>query len=420
MAQAFNDMRAKLNNSYGELEQRARDLSFLLSVSEILDSLVDSSDLDSALGGALSKTLEILKTDTGGILLLDEESQILSYRVHQGLSERYVRKMRCRLGEGIAGRAAQTGKAILVEDASTDPRAVYPDLIAAEGLRQFASVPLRSKDKVWGVINIASREPRKFSSHDVRLLQSIAGHIAIAIENAKLHQEAQRQNELRGELLREIFSIQEEERRRIARELHDETSQSLASLAASLEATISLLPAGADKARDGLRKAQALSIRILDEIQKVIHELRPTLLDDLGLVAATRWLTYNNLEQAGVMVNFKTIGQERRLPARLETTLFRVIQEAISNIVRHAHAKNAQVSLHFKKNTIEARVRDNGKGFDVNEAISSKDRPRGLGLLGMKERVKLVNGALNIQSRPAGGGTKINIIIPVDEDASNG
>ncbi len=96
------------------------------------------------------------------------------------------------------------------------------------------------------------------------------------------------------------------------------------------------------------------------------------MLADLGLVAATRWLAYNNLEQAGVMVNFKTIGQERRLPARLETTLFRVIQEAISNIVRHAHAKNAEVSLHFKKNTFEARVRDNGKGFDVNEAYKFK------------------------------------------------
>ena len=144
------------------------------------------------------------------------------------------------------------------------------------------------------------------------------------------------------------------------------------------------------------------------------------MLADLGLVAATRWLAYNNLEQAGVMVNFRTIGQERRLPARLETTLFRVIQEAIANIVRHAHARNVEISLHFKKGTIEARVRDDGEGFDVREAISSKDRPRGLGLLGMKERVELVNGTLNIQSRPAGSGTKINIKLPVDGEVSNG
>lgn len=420
MAQKFDEKVTRVNTSYGELEKRAKELSFLLSVSEILDSLVDLSDLDSALGGALKKTLEILKTDTGGILLLDEEGKILSYQVHQGLSEKYVQKVRCRLSEGIAGRVAQTGKAITVKDASKDPRAAYADLIAAEGLRQFASVPLRSRGKVWGVINIASHESRKFSSHDVKLLQSIAGHIAIAIENAKLHQEAQRQDELRGELLNEIFSIQEEERKRIARELHDETSQSLASLAASLEATVGLLPPGADKAKDALKKAQALAISVLDEIHKLIYELRPTLLDDLGLVAATRWLTYNNLEHAGVLVTFGTKGRERRLPPVLETTLFRVIQEAVGNIARHAHARNAEVSLHFKKSAVEARVRDDGKGFDVQEAISSRDRPRGLGLLGMKERVELVNGTLNVQSSPDGGGTKIDIKIPVNGEIAHG
>lgn len=250
--------------------------------------------------------------------------------------------------------------------------------------------------------------------------RGIAAQIAIAIENAKLHQEVQHKEEMRGELLREIFSIQEEERRRIARELHDETSQSLASLAVSLEAMAGILPTTADKVRAGLRKAQALSISILDEIGKLIYELRPTLLDDLGLVAATRWLVDNYLRAAGVTVNFKTVGPKRRLPPQVETTLFRVIQEAISNIARHAHAKNASVSLHFKKSVVRVHVRDDGRGFDVEEAISSKDRPRGLGLVGMKERVELVNGTLNIRSRPGGGGTQIDIEIPWNYEVSDG
>ena len=388
----------------------------LLALNTVASVVSQSLDLDTVLSSALDKTLQIMKRNTGGILLMDEERQMLCYRVHRGLSKKYVQGMCCRLGEGIAGRVAQTGKAVLVDDISTDPCTAYPDLINAEGLRAFASVPLRAKEKVLGVMNIASHEPRKFSSGDIQLLESIAAQIAIAIENARLHQEVQRKDEIRGELLREIFSIQEEERRRIARELHDETSQVLASLVASLEAASSMLPVTADKTKAILRKAQDLSISILDETHKLIYELRPTLLDDLGLVAAVRWLADNNLRAAGIKVIFKTVGRVRRLPHQLEATFFRVIQEAIGNIVKHAHAKNVSVSLHFKKSAIRVHIRDDGRGFDVEEAIASKDRPRGLGLLGMKERVELMSGTLSIRSRHDGGGTEIESEIPINSE----
>jgi signal transduction histidine kinase len=270
------------------------------------------------------------------------------------------------------------------------------------------------------VLNIASHEAHKFSPEDVRLLEGIAGQMATAVENARLHQEVRHKDEIRGELLREIFSIQEEERRRIARELHDETSQVIASLTANLEAVASMLPHGTAEAKTRLRKVEQLSIGMLGEIHKLIYELRPTLLDDLGLMAATRWLADNILRPAGVKVNFKTAGRVRRLPAQLETTLFRVIQEAVNNIAKHAHAKNASVRLHFKKNIISVHIRDDGGGFDVEEAVSSKNRPRGLGLVGMKERVELMNGTLSIRSRPGGGGTEIDIEIPLSQEVNHG
>ncbi len=402
-----------------ELELKIAEAHQSLLVLNTIASVVSQSlDLDTVLSSALDKTLEIMKRNTGGILLLDEERQVLCYRVHHGLSNRYVKEIRLKLGEGIAGKVAQTGEAIVTEDVSTDPRAAHSSLIAAEGLRAFASIPLRSKEKVLGVMNIASNEPRKFSSGDIQLLESIAAQIATAIENANLHQEVQRKDQIRGELLHEIFSIQEEERKRIARELHDETSQVLASLSASLEATTSMLPASASRVKTILRKAQALSINILDGIHKLIYELRPSMLDDLGLVAAARWLAENNLEAAGVRVNFKVLGQERRVSSRLETTLFRIIQEAVYNIAKHAHAKNASISMHFKKNIIKVRIKDDGTGFDVNEAISSKDRPRGLGLLGMKERVELMNGTLDIRSH-LGDGTETDIEIPLNGEVLN-
>ena len=392
----------------------------LTALNTIASKVSQSLDLDTVLSSALDKTLEIMRVKTGGILLWDEEKQMLCYRVHHGLSKDHVQGVCWRLGEGIVGRVAQAGEAILVEDISKDPRAAHLGLIDADGLQAFASVPLRSKDKVLGVLNIASHDTRKFSPDDVKLLESLAAQIAVAVENAQLHQKIRQQDESRGELLREMFSIQEEERKRIARELHDETTQTLASLAASLEVVASVLPAGTRGVRARLKKLQSLSIGILDGIHKIIYELRPTLLDDLGLVAATRWLIDNHLEAAGISVNFQTIGRERRLPSHLETALFRVIQEAIYNIARHASARNASVSLHFKKNNTKVIVRDDGTGFNVEEAITSKDRPRGLGLLGMKERVELLNGTFIIRSRPGGDGTEIDIEIPTSDEVSNG
>ncbi len=399
-----------------EMEQKIAGFhGDLLALRTITGVVSQSLDLNTVLGNALDKTLGIMKADSGGILLLDEETQVLCYKAVRGLSSRYAREMCMRVGEGVAGRVAQTGEAILVEDLLTDPRAIRPALISAERLRAVASVPLKHKGKVLGVMNVASNEPRRFTGRDIQFLESVAGQVGIAIENARLHQEVQHQDRVRGELLREILSIQEEERRRIARELHDETSQSLASLSASLEAVIGMLPAGESEAKSRLRKTQQVSVNMLDEVHRLIYELRPTLLDDLGLVAATRWLVDNNLAKAGVKVGFKTRGVERRLPPILESTLFRVVQEAVSNIARHAGARNASVALEFQKKAMKVQVKDDGKGFDVEEAITSKERPRGLGLLGMRERIELVNGTLRIVSRP-GAGTQIDIRIPLGSE----
>jgi PAS domain S-box-containing protein len=392
---------------------RAReDLSALNTIAGVVSQ---SLDLDTVLGSALDKTLEIMRRNTGGILLLNTENETLYYRVHRGLSDGFVRDMYFRLGEGIEGKVAQTGETIIVENTSTDPHITHLDLLDIEGIRAFACVPLISKRNVLGVINIASHEVGKLSYEDIQLLDSIASQIAIAIENARLHQEVLHKDKIRGELLQGIFSIQEEERKRIARELHDETSQSLASLATGIEVAVHTLPDGADKTKTALKNAQTISISILDDIYKLIYELRPTLLDDLGLVVAIRWLVANNLSAAGIKVVFKTTGQVRRLNAMLETTLFRVIREAVNKISRYAHAKNADIIVNFRKHMIRVRIKDDGVGFNVNEAISSRDRPRGLGLLGMKERVELINGTISIQSYP-GGGTEIDFKIPFNKE----
>ncbi len=233
-------------------------------------------------------------------------------------------------------------------------------------------------------------------------------------ELEQMHRDIKRKDEIRGELLQDLFSIQEEERRRIARELHDETSQVIASITAHLEVARNNLPNDVEKVRAILERTQTQLIRILEEIHRLIYELRPTLLDDLGFVDSIKWLLDNNLKTAGLIVNFKTTGQVREFDNQLMTILFRVIQEAVYNIVKHAEARSVDVSLHFTKSSIVINIRDDGKGFEVEEAVNTKDRPRGLGLIGMMERVELAKGTMNIRSKP-GTGTEIKIEIPLDQ-----
>ena len=370
-----------------------------------------SLDLDTVLENALTKTLEMTQNKVGAILLVDEEKKTLDYACRRGMAQKYLKRAGSDLMRNLAGRAYKTGKSVVVADIAAEPGLKNPQLLIQAGLRSLVSVPLHSRKKVIGVLSVAGADPGAFEPDTVELLEGLATQIAIAVDNARLHREVQRKDKMRGDLVREMLTIQEEERRRIARELHDETSQSLASLAANLKAISEMLPSGNSAVMDKLELAQRISINTLDEIHRIIYELRPTLVDDLGLVSAARWLADNNLRHNGIRVAFSTRGESQRLPSEQETGLFRVIEEVIGNIVRHAGAHHVKINLSFKQRSIAMRITDDGHGFDVEEAIASKDRPRGLGLIGMRERVDLMRGTLEISSSP-GKGTRIHVEIP--------
>lgn len=250
-------------------------------------------------------------------------------------------------------------------------------------------------------------------------LRDSQGNITEVVELMRDVTEAKRLEQQIRELLNLIISTQEEERRRIARGLHDETSQALTSLAVNLEAIIAILPSDADEVKTKLKGIQSIAVKTLGEIHKVIYRLRPTLLDDLGLVAAVKWHAENYLEAAGVTVHLETAGSERRLPAQIETALFRIIQEATTNIVRHADAESVSLSLEFNKTSVAIHIEDDGRGFDLKEVMRSRDGERGLGLLSMEERAQLLGGVLSIKSRP-GFGTQIAVEIPILPEVTDG
>lgn len=398
--------------------QSAETSQNLLALTVIAGMVSQSLDLDTILEIALDKVLELMKGNVGGILLLDGESQTLSYRVSRGLSTKFLEGIAgLRVGEGLAGRVAQLEQPIYVDDVSQDPR-LTRSVVISEGLRAFASVPLRSKSQLLGVMNIASRAPRRFRAEDVQLLTSVANLVAIVVENAKLYNEVRQRDEMRGELLRQIMSTHEDERNRIARELHDETSQALTGLGVSLQAVINSLPLETEQLRAQLEKMQSMAMTAHDEIHRVIYELRPRLLDDLGLMSAAKLYAENQLKPSGVAVNLERLGIERRLPAEIETALFRIMQEATTNVLRHAGAHCINVTIEFRDKWVVARIEDDGRGFDIDQVMRSRGRS-GLGLLGMRERAEALGGKLIVASRP-GAGTRLTAEIPVGGEVDDG
>jgi signal transduction histidine kinase len=240
-------------------------------------------------------------------------------------------------------------------------------------------------------------------------------HAAIERTNRELETRVAQRTARLGEALRQTISAQEDERSRLARELHDETAQTLAALSIALDRAregLSADPGDPGAAREQIGEAKAIAARLLAETRRLILGLRPAILDDLGLVPALRWQSEVALGERGVQV---TVGEnlgKRRLPAHVEVALFRIIQEALTNVGRHAQAGHVDVQLEEHDGTLSIAVSDDGQGFDAERILGSNGRATSVGLIGMRERVALLGGHMSIDSSP-GRGTKLLVVVPL-------
>ncbi|MHB1390049.1 MAG: sensor histidine kinase [Thermoleophilia bacterium] len=207
-----------------------------------------------------------------------------------------------------------------------------------------------------------------------------------------------------------VIQAQEEERKRIARELHDETSQSLTGLVIGIR-MVEEMPAATPEVRERLANISDLAHATLNEVHTMAIRLRPSVLDDLGLPAALRSYVKEFSENAGIKVDLQLLAMAERLSPEMETVLYRVVQEALTNVARHSAAANCRVSLQRRDGKIEAEITDDGKGFD-SQTVMTSDHGGGLGLHGMKERIELVGGSMWLESRP-GEGSKISLEVPI-------
>ena len=220
----------------------------------------------------------------------------------------------------------------------------------------------------------------------------------------------QREDDL-ARLYEKVVAAQEDERKRIARELHDDTSQSLAVLVMAIDSATATLKSGKTPR---LEEARALAVRTIEEVHRMILDLRPSVLDDLGLQSAIRWYAERHLVSRGISVRCEFDAPDRRFPAAFETALFRVCQEAMSNIARHAHAESVLIQLSEAEGVIRIEIEDDGRGFEPDN-VSHSER-RHFGLMGIEERVEILGGKVKIDSAP-GQGTRVRLEVPLPRGA---
>jgi signal transduction histidine kinase len=240
------------------------------------------------------------------------------------------------------------------------------------------------------------------------------------LQAAQLEQSHQRET-MRAELFRRVVAAQESERQRIARDLHDETGQSLTAIGMGLRGLAGRLSSRNKEALNTLHKLETLTADSLKELQRLMTDLRPSHLDDLGLSAALRWYSTKIQEHSPLHIRVDIHGDECELDDAMKITIFRIIQECLNNIIKHSQATHVNIHLHYEEKAVRISVFDNGIGFDRDQVQQRRTSRPSLGLAGMEERAALLNGTVSIQSRP-GYGTEAEAVIPYHHEntTSNG
>jgi signal transduction histidine kinase len=377
-------------------EAATRWLKQLESLNEVSNALVSETDLSRLLDLVAERLRELVQARlvlialpvTGGDLIV----RATSGEGAEALAGMRLDKDASKVGR-VLGRRRSERVDSMIEDLEVDQ-----EVGRRLGARTGLYVPMILRDRPIGIISAHDKQDgdARFTDEDVRLAETFAARAAAAVDLSE---------RVASDALRRVVSAQELERQRLARELHDETGQALTSILLGLKSfEDAASPEDVAAATSELRE---LVVSTLQDVRRLALELRPKVLDDFGLVSALERLVETFREQTGIEVDLEPRLGDQRLPPDVETTLYRIMQEALTNVVKHAQAKRVSIVLTRRDGSITAVIEDDGRGFGEGQAGEN-----GLGLLGMSERIALVDGRLNVESSP-GSGTTLSIEVPV-------
>jgi two-component system NarL family sensor kinase len=377
-----------------KLRQRNRELAILNGIAEALNRTVN---LDQALQAALSQAADLFGLHTGWIWLMDENRGDTYLAASQNLPPGLVNNPELMHGSCYCLDTYRAGDMEGAANINVIICSRLKNLVdGTGGLRYHASVPLNAGERQLGVLNVASSDWRELTEEDLRLLYTLGDMLSIAIERARLFARSAQMGAI-------------EERNRLAREIHDTLAQSLAGITLQLESAEALLEAGSDPKRIQHAVSQALiQARLsLEEARRSVLDLRAAPLESHSLEQALAQLTQEASIERGMLLEYRVSGEERSLPTRVEEGLYRICQEAVSNILHHAGTAHASLSLEYLPDRVRITVDDLGRGFDPENIP-----PGHYGLVGMSERARLLGGHISIQSSPAEG-TRIVVSVPL-------
>jgi two-component system NarL family sensor kinase len=379
-----------------DLERRNHELSVLNAIARELNRSVDLSE---ALEFTLSQVAELLGLRTGWIWLVDESSSEPYRAAVQNLPPALANDPRRMDGAGYCYCLDTYKKGDLEGAANVNVLTCsrLKGLVdGTDGLRYHASIPLYAGDEKLGVMNVASPDWRSLSPEDLQLLYTIGDLLSIAVERARLFARSA-----------QLGAV--EERNRLARELHDTIAQGLTATTLQIESADALLDVGsnAERARESLRRALSITQSNLEEARRSVLDLRAAPLEGRSLSEALKALVNEWEAETGTATRFQAVNGRRPLPPRVEVALYRICQEALTNVARHAEAERVTVRLIATTEQVQLIVEDDGRSFDASEVV---DRH---GLVGMNERTRMLGGTLDLRTRP-GAGTRVQVTVPLE------
>jgi PAS domain S-box-containing protein len=375
--------------------ERTHELATLNTIAEVVSQ---SLDLKQIMNAALTKAMETMRMEVGTAYSLqgdevpDEEKQLI-LAARQGLSAEFSQRIGSRRVRGTAIQAAAEQQKPVVWQVAHYPDPQVKHALELEGVRQVINVPLFAKGQFVGAFNLGTRAERQIAPEEISLLAAIGHQIAVAVENARLYDQAEQSAALA-------------ERTRLARELHDSVTQSIYGVTMYAEAAQLLLTSGDHlTAAEHLRELRDTAQEALGEMRLLIYELRPLALEKRGLAEALQERLETVEARGGIKPELQVEGAER-LALTVQQELYHITREALNNVIKHAHAHRVRVLLQVAEHSACLEIGDDGVGFDP------ADLHGGLGLAGMKERVQRVGGKLQIESA-VGKGTQIKVEVPI-------
>ena len=372
----------------------------------IIDAISAGPDLQPLAASVARLIVEATATDVCFVHVLDDKGGALTLMGATPPFDRQVGRIHLPVGEGVSGWVASHHEpAVITAGKEADPRYRYFPELGGEDYTSMVSVPMESRPTgLVGVLNVHTRQRRDFTDRDVRLLSSIGSLVAGAVHQARLHRRLAAREHAAERFAEQVIAAQEAERRRLAGDIHDGITQRLVSLAFHLDAAADAVLADTDVPVRELARARELTDLTLDEVHAALAGLRPPVLDDLGLTDGLA-----SLARSIAQVEVRVVGTECELPEHVVIALYRIAQEALQNVVKHAHATQAEVELRCDAKSVLLRVTDDGRGFDIG---ARPDSESSYGLRSMTERAELIGGSLSVTSRP-GIGTTITARAPV-------